>query len=118
VIATADRQRLAGRDVRVVTPAFFLATKLEAFRGWGGGDVFTSHDLEDIVTVMDGRPEIVEEVAGAAVQVRESIAREIQALLDDGDFIDALPGFLLPDAANQARRGFLETRLRALCNIS
>lgn len=117
-MATADRRQVAGRDVRLVTPVFFLATKLEAFRGRGHGDVFASHDLEDIVTVVDGRPAIVEEVTGAAVDVRTYIARQIQMLLDNPDFADALPGFLPPDAASQARRGLLEARLRALCAVS
>ena len=115
-LATADRRRVAGRDVRLVTPAFFLATKLEAFRGRGAGDVSASHDLEDIVRVVDGRPQIVEEVAAAATDVRRYIADQIGALMDNPDFIDALPGFLLPDAASQARRGLLESRLRALGN--
>jgi hypothetical protein len=114
-LATAELRRAVDRDVRLVTPVFFLATKLEAYRGRGGGDVSASHDLEDIVTVVDGRPEIVEEVAGAALDVRAYIAGEIQALVANPDFTDALPGFLLPDAASQARRSLLESRLRALC---
>lgn len=115
-LATADLRHVAGRDVRLVTPAFFLATKLEAFRGRGAGDVTASHDLEDIVTVVDGRPQIVEEVAAAAADVRGYIAGQIEALMDNPDFVDALSGYLLPDAASQARRGLLESRLRALCN--
>jgi hypothetical protein len=51
-----------------------VATKLEAFRGRSGGDVFASHDLEDIVAVVDGRPEIVEEIAAAAADVRAYVA--------------------------------------------
>jgi hypothetical protein len=42
------------------------------------------------------------------------IASEVRALLDDPAFIEALPGFLLPDACSQARRSILEARLRAL----
>ncbi len=117
-LATADLRRVAGLDVRLVTPVYFLATKLEAFRGRGAGDVSASHDLEDIVTVVDGRPQIVEEVAAAAADVRGYIVSQIEALMDNPDFIDALPGFLLPDAASQARRGLLESRLRALFNRS
>lgn len=117
-IETADVRRIAEYQVRVVTPALFLATKLEAFRGRGDGDVFASHDLEDVVTVVDGRPEIVAEIANAAADVRTYVAREMLALLDSRDFIDALPGFLLPDSASQARRAILEARLRALCDVS
>jgi hypothetical protein len=43
------------------------------------------------------------------------IASKVRALPDDPAFIEALPGFLLPDAGSQARRSILEARLRALC---
>ena len=58
-IETASTIDVAGHFVRIVTPALFIATKLEAFRGRGGGDAFASHDLEDIIAVIDGRPDIV-----------------------------------------------------------
>ena len=113
-IDTAETFDIAGHDVRVVTPALFIATKLEAFHGRGGNDVFASHDLEDIIAVVDGRPEIVSDVAAAGADVRSYIGTEIRALLDDPTFIEALGGFLLPDAASQGRRSLLEARLRAL----
>jgi len=113
-IATAETFHIAGHDVRVVTPALFIATKLEAFHGRGGNDVFASHDLEDIVVVVDGRPEITHDVAAAGADVRGYIGTEIRALLDDPNFTDALGGFLLPDAASQGRRSLLEGRLRSL----
>jgi hypothetical protein len=116
-IKTARLWRIAGHDVRIVTPALFIATKLEAFRGRGRGDVFTSHDLEDIVAIVDGRPEIVADVDGAGSAVRVYVASDVRSLLDNPDFVDALPGFLLPDAANQARRGLVEERLRALSEL-
>jgi hypothetical protein len=113
-IETAQTLEVAGHAVRVVTPALFMATKLEAFHGRAGNDVFASHDLEDIIAVVDGRPEIVNDVAAAPTDVRGYIATEIRALLDDPNFLEALGGFLLPDAASQGRRSLLEARLRAL----
>jgi hypothetical protein len=35
--------------VRLLAPALFIATKLDAFHGRGGGDIVASHDLEDII---------------------------------------------------------------------
>jgi hypothetical protein len=113
-IETSQTLRIAGHEVRVVTPALFIATKLDAFHGRGGGDIVASHDLEDIIAVVDGRPEIVSEVAAASADVRDCIGREIRALLDNPDFVEALGGFLLPDAASQGRRSLLEARLRGL----
>jgi hypothetical protein len=113
-IETAEMMRIAGHDVRIVAPPLFIATKLEAFHGRGANDVFASHDLEDIVALVDGRPTITAEVAAAGLEIRAYIAAEIRALLNNPDFTEALPGFLLPDAGSQARRGFLEERLRKL----
>ena len=113
-IETAQTLRIAGHAVRIVTPALFMATKLEAFHGRGGDDIHMSHDLEDIVAVVDGRPAIVDEVAGAAADVRAYIVSEIRALLENRDFVEGLPGFLFPDQASQARRGLLEERLQAI----
>ncbi len=114
-VETADTLDIAGHIVRVVAPALFVATKLEAFHGRGGDDVVASHDLEDIIAVVDGRPEIVTDVGGADAAVRGYIGTEIRALLRRADFIDALAGFLLPDRASQARRGLIADRLRQLC---
>jgi hypothetical protein len=111
---TAQRFRIAGHDVRVVTPALFIATKLEAFHGRGGGDIVASHDLEDIIAVVDGRSEIVSEVAAASTDVRHYIASEVRTLLENRDFTEALWGFLLPDVASQERHSLLQRRLVAL----
>lgn len=113
-VETANTLDIAGHTVRVVAPALFVATKLEAFHGRGGDDVVASHDLEDIIAVVDGRPGIVADVAAADAAVRSYIADEIRLLLDSADFLEALAGFLLPDRASQARRGLLENRLRQL----
>jgi hypothetical protein len=44
----AVRRRLADDlEIRMVTAPFFVATKLEAFKGRGRGDFFGSRDLED-----------------------------------------------------------------------
>lgn len=61
----------------------------------------------------DGRPALVGEIAAAEPGVRAFVASEIGLLLTNQDFVDALPGFLLPDAASQARRPLLDDRLRS-----
>jgi len=91
-IAAAQSMQLAELEIRVITPIYFLATKLEAFRARGHGDVSGSHDLEDVVTVIDGRPEIIEEVSAAPEDVREYIATAFQQLMADRAFANALPG--------------------------
>jgi hypothetical protein len=113
-IASAERRSIEATDFRLVTPVYFVATKLEAFHGRGTDDLAISHDLEDIITLVDGRPELIAEIAAADAAVREYIASEVQTLLDRQDFVDALHGFLLPDAGSQARRPQLLSRLREI----
>ncbi len=52
----------SGKQIALVTAPCFLATKLDAFKGRGLSDYVMSHDMEDIISVLDGRPEIMEEV--------------------------------------------------------
>jgi predicted nucleotidyltransferase len=114
---SATIHRLPGElEIRVVTAPHFLATKIEAFKGRGQGDFLTSHDLEDLIFVIDGRSTIVEEVKTETPLLREYLSTEITGLLAAPAFIDALPGYLLPDTASQARVGTVLRRLKALAS--
>jgi hypothetical protein len=115
-IASAEDVALGDLRIRLVTPVYFLATKLEALHGRGHDDVSGSPDLEDLIAVVDGRPEIVTEVLAAASDVRTYLASELRQLLAVPAFVDALSGFLLPDSASQARRPLLLDRLTALAS--
>jgi len=100
--------------VRVVTGVYFCATKLEAFTGRGKGDYQSSHDLEDLMAVVDGRAELVNEIHAGLEGVRAYIATEIGKLLATKAFLDALPGYLLPDTASQTRVSILLERLKKI----
>jgi predicted nucleotidyltransferase len=114
-IRTAEMTELpSGRRIRVVTPPLFLATKLEAFRGRGRGDFLASHDLEDIITVIDGRREMLDDVRESAPLLREYIALEIDALIRNAEFNQALPGHLARDDTSQARVPLIKERLYQL----
>jgi hypothetical protein len=104
-----------GLRIRTVTAPYFIATKLEAFRGRGHGDFAASHDLEDILTVIDGREEIAKEIS-AAKEVQPYIADELSRFLKTPAFLDSLPGHLLPDATSQARASLLLNRIKQIAN--
>ena len=101
-------------EIRSITAPFFLATKLEAFKGRGGRDYFASHDLEDVLSVIDGRPELSGEVRATSDDLRAYLAREFTSLLRDSRFVDALPGHLPPDTASQSRIPILLNRIEEL----
>ena len=62
-----------GIVIRVVSPAYFLATKLEAFAGRGEGDYF-SHDMEDIVFVMENRNRLIVELMDCSSELKQYFA--------------------------------------------
>jgi predicted nucleotidyltransferase len=68
-LENAERLSVGEHEIQIITAPYFLATKLEAFHGRGKNDYRMSHDLEDIVTVIDGRPELVDEVRLAAADL-------------------------------------------------
>lgn len=104
----------SGKALRLLPAAYFLATKLEAFDHRGGGDFLLSRDMEDVVTVVDGRPEIVEEVRNSETELKAYLKKRILGFLQNQSFIEALPGHLPPDAASQARTLLILERLRVL----
>ncbi len=102
-----------GPTVRIISPVAFVATKLEAFRSPSRpyhGDYFASHDLEDLLTVIDGRTELVEDIAVANDEVRSFISAEIKRFMEAPDFRDALPGHVEAGPTNAVRTGMLRER--------
>jgi hypothetical protein len=114
-----ERRLPSGVVIRAIPPPDLMATKLEAFRGRGRGDHLGSHDLEDVVLLVDGRAELVEEVAAAPLELRAHLSAECAALLDEPRFLDAIFGFLRPDVASQARAELIVLpRLRTIADGS
>jgi predicted nucleotidyltransferase len=103
--------------IQLVSPPYFLATKIEAFKGRGGGDYMASHDIEDIITVLDGRPEIISEIRSSSEELQTFLAGTFRRLLTQEGFRDALPGHLPPDRASQARLPRLIKRLEDISEI-
>lgn len=110
-VETAERVDLGeGVTIRLVSAAAFVATKLEAFASRGGGDFLSSHDLEDVLNIVDGREELAEEVAAAPRELKEAVAAAFARLLAHADFANVLPGLI----AEPERAGLLMARLRNL----
>jgi len=105
-----------GVKIRLVSGSHFLATKLEAFYGRGNGDYMASHDLEDLIAVLDGRASVVDEVFNSSELLRNYLAAEFGKLINNDEFQDALPGHLPTDAASQARITIIQDRMIRISN--
>lgn len=100
----------AGLTIRLVSAAAFVATKLEAFAGRGNGDFMSSHDLEDVLNIVDGREELADEMGVAPTQLRQAVAAAIAQLLKNPDFVNVLPGLI----AEPERATLVLDRLKAM----
>jgi hypothetical protein len=101
-------------QIRLISAPHFVATKIVAFRNRGKEDYRVSRDLEDIITVIDGRPAIVEEIRAQEETLRDYIAREMTGFLGTQVFREALPGYVEQDAGSQARVPLIETRIQQI----
>ena len=103
IISSRSYELPGGAQIRLIDPVHFLATKLEAHAGRGDHDFVMSHDLEDLVCVLDGTPELEDEIEGAAGDVREYVCSRVRDLLKDARFRETLAGHLPGDPGSQAR---------------
>jgi hypothetical protein len=67
-----------------------IASKIEAFKGRGKGNFMTSPDIEDIVTLIDGRAEIANDLIAAPAEVRHELKKEFTSLIQNPKFLDSL----------------------------
>jgi hypothetical protein len=116
-LETAKIVEYAHERLRVVSPIGLLVTKYLTFTERGEGDYYASHDLEDFLTVVDGRSHIVEEIGQARSDLRAYLVLACRALSAEGEFIEALPGYLPPDSASQARLPILLRKLEGICSL-
>lgn len=82
----------SGLEIKCLTPPLFVATKLEAYLGRGGDDPLGSHDLEDILLVVDGREELVAEIHAADHDIRSFVAENLRDFRRHYDFDSFLDG--------------------------
>lgn len=117
VMRHASRVRLAGDiEIRLADAPGFVATKLEAFLDRGAGEYLSSHDLEDVLSIVDGRAELVGELRAAEPELRAFVGATFARLLADEGFINALPGLVL-EGSPAVRTPIVLQRLRQFAEL-
>jgi predicted nucleotidyltransferase len=118
VHASADRVALpSGRQIRLITAPLFLATKLEAFATRGRGDLLSSHDFEDVINVIDGRPDIAAEVAVTGGEVASYLGEVFGAITAQQDFGNTLPGLVAFDELYEDRVRRVRERIGLIAGL-
>lgn len=101
VMESAEAHQLETGDWiwRVSAPGF-VAMKFAAWADRGGGKFLgaeAGHDAQDIVAVLDGRPDFEQDLDRASMALRRELATKAAAWLGDRDFLESLP-LLLPES--------------------
>lgn len=105
----------SGVKIKVVTAPYFLATKLEAFLTRGKMDFYASHDFEDIISVLDGRTEIVNEIKNSSYGLKNYLIRFLTDINRNPSFHGAIPGqFVLYGNLAEDRIELLEQKIKEI----
>lgn len=115
--AHPQKIRLEERIIDTISPVYLIASKLAAFTNRGNQDFWMSHDLEDLITVIDGRENIVDEIRRSKADVREYISGKLCEYVRETDFVQAIPAYLDSDPASQERLPSLRHKIDGIVQL-
>jgi hypothetical protein len=114
-LRTAIVRPVGVHELRLVSPPYFVATKLEAYRGRGRGDPLGSRDVEDILVLFLGRDSLVHELSMMDPGLRSYLTESIAALTSEPDFAYAVQSVCNGD---RLRYGQVMSRMKAVADGS
>jgi predicted nucleotidyltransferase len=85
-----------GKKLKHIDAPTFIATKIESFLS-RGADNFMHQDIEDIITVFNGREELPNEIEKSDHELKDYIQDKIGTFLEIATFTDLIPGHLRPN---------------------
>lgn len=102
-------------DVHVISPIYFLATKLDAWPAAerSGGDPMVSHDVEDVVAVLRGVTGLLGEIQAGTSPVHGEVRASLRQLFGEDGGRELLAAHLEGDAATQSTAGTLLRQIRS-----
>ena len=100
-------------SIQILPLAYFLASKFDAYHS-RGTDPRTSHDLEDIIFVLDNRINLVEDILSSPGTVVTNLQSEFTDLLNP-EIEEAVLGHLNP-FSRKDRFPLLIKKLKAIIN--
>lgn len=90
----AEEHELApGITIKVVSPVYFIATKLEAYSSRGKNDPLTSDDAADIIALFEGRESLVDEIKDSKEDLKKFISANLKSLVENDQFDYAVQSF-------------------------
>ena len=106
-----------GHEIDVVSVPIFIATKLEAYHDRGKGDFQASHDIEDVVSVIDGCAAIVELIASAPPAVRGFVVLQLSSWTNGTEWTHLVAGHLSGMSLSAGRESIVCDRILGICEL-
>ncbi|MBF0121499.1 MAG: hypothetical protein HQK79_21935 [Desulfobacterales bacterium] len=103
-------------QINLISSVYFIATKLEAFNA-RGNDYQLSNDLEDIIYVINSRPELITEIKNSNNKLKQYFRSNFKNFMKNADVLEAIKGFFKPDTESQKRYNLIITRLNDIIEI-
>lgn len=94
---------LGNKSIKILSPAYLIASKIEAFKGRGEGSFLSSSDIEDIITLFDGRSKLTEDLLSAPAEVKKELKIELSSWMIKSAFLDSIEAHIT-DRQNTAGR--------------
>ena len=84
--------QIKDKKLKILNAVYFIATKLEAFtdRAYKNKDYWDCKDLEDIINVINGRPELLIEIMNSPKDVVQFISGYFKKLIEDPKWLEAI----------------------------
>ena len=87
--------KVKDQEIKILSAPCYLATKFEAFKN-RGNDYRTSHDIEDIIYVLDNRIDIVSEITECEPSILLFIREQLQIIINKGILKEVLVSHIHP----------------------
>ena len=108
----AQIHSLGNVTIKIMPLAYYLASKISAFKNRGGDPRF-SHDFEDVVYILDNRSTLSYDILKSDDEVRTFLSTEFNAMLKNTTLQEAILAHLEP-AIQTERYEMLARKLRKI----
>jgi len=115
-LRAAKAVECGGRRPKVITPAYFVALKLEAFEERGKRDFITSTDFEDVICLFNGRDTIADEIL-ADSGLCDALSAKFREYLQCPELEDAIDGFVQTESEPEKRKSAIIARFRRIAQL-
>ncbi|MBF0446137.1 MAG: hypothetical protein HQL68_11165 [Magnetococcales bacterium] len=98
----SQEQDLIDYKIKILKLPYFIITKLDAHADRGKSDYLSSHDFEDIITIIEGRSDY-SEFKVLPDEGKKYVCAQLNEIIQDPKFEPLLPGLITPEVSTQAQ---------------